>query len=69
MTVIYPKNWFLILKHTKLGEKEAETKGLTSSKLNLHFPQNFGTSTNGHVTVGQGHTVSTGFTTQHKSQL
>ena len=38
MTVICPKNWFLILKPTMLEEKQVETEGLEAAELLPHFP-------------------------------
>ena len=55
VTMICPKSWFLILKHTTLEKKEAE--GPKGAELNPHFSQNFGTSVNGHVTICQEHTT------------
>ena len=56
----------LILKHTTLEEKEAET--LKGTKLNPHFPQNFGTFINGHVIIYlEQETVQRFFTTQYKA--
>ena len=54
-TTISTKSWFFILKHTMLEEKEA--MGLKVTDLNLNFPQNFGTSIKGHVTICQEHTT------------